>query len=305
MKSSIRLGYVVPTKDRPNDLRNLLRSLRAQTKRPDQIIIVDGSEPVIRPIIDEFSDLSIDYVRVFPPSLAAQRNAGMAALAEGIDVAGYLDDDLVLEPEATERMASFWERADSDVGGAAFSILNQPKAKSDLLTRTFLLNSPVPGRMLCSGFQSQIPALFENTETDWLYGGATMWRRDVIKKFRYDEWYIGHGYLEDVDFSYRVSRSYRLFVVGDAQVNHYTRPIRVEAQFKIGQQQIANRLYMARKIGGFSRLAFTWAMIGQVVSNLIAGILKADRGRLRCFAGNLSALPVLLTGSKQISVYYK
>ena len=25
--------------------------------------------------------------------------------------------------------------------------------------------------------------------------------------FDYDEWYIGHGYLEDLDFSYRVSRS--------------------------------------------------------------------------------------------------
>ena len=39
---TVKLAYVVPTKDRPDDLRKLLESLAAQTRAPDQIVIVDG-----------------------------------------------------------------------------------------------------------------------------------------------------------------------------------------------------------------------------------------------------------------------
>jgi len=114
---SVKIAYVVPTKDRPDDLHVLFKSLQKQTKQPDQIIIVDGSDPDIKYVCDDYLDLDITYVREFPPSLARQRNAGMAALNDEITVAGYLDDDLELEPDATEKMISFWENAEDDVGG--------------------------------------------------------------------------------------------------------------------------------------------------------------------------------------------
>jgi len=38
-----RLAFVVATKDRPEELRRLWRSLLAQTRRPDEVVVVDAS----------------------------------------------------------------------------------------------------------------------------------------------------------------------------------------------------------------------------------------------------------------------
>lgn len=300
------MAYVIPTKDRPDDMRTLLHSLSAQTRQAEQIIVVDGSDPDIKFVVDEFPDLAIDYVRVFPPSLAKQRNAGMNALLPKITVAGYLDDDLVLEPDATERMHSFWNIASDQVGGAGFSILNQPVAFSNKLARWFYLDDPQPGKMLPSGFQAQIPPLYKTTPTDWLYGGATMWRRSVIDAFDYDEWYIGHGYLEDVDFSYRVRKQFDLCIVGDAQVNHYSRPIRLESNYPIGKQQIVNRLYFIRKIGGFSKPKTALAFAGLMMFNLASSLRHIDSAGCRRFLGNLAGLFAALRGhTDQVGGHYK
>ena len=41
----MKLAVVVPTKNRPNELRNFLSSLWQQVFLPDQLIIVDQSVP--------------------------------------------------------------------------------------------------------------------------------------------------------------------------------------------------------------------------------------------------------------------
>lgn len=298
MISEIGLAYVVPTKDRPNDLRRLLGSLQAQTIKPRQIIIVDGSSPDINLVCNSFPDLPITYIRCFPPSLAKQRNAGMAALAEDITVAGYLDDDIVLEPNATERMSAFWGQAPSDVGGASFSIINQGHVYRDRLLRFFLMHGSPPGRVLNSGFASFIPFIESIIETEWLYGGATLWRRSVIDAYSYDEWYIGHGFLEDLDYSYRVSRQYRLFVVGEAQCWHFSHPIPPSKQYELGRQQVFNRLYFVRKLGGFSPLAIIWALSGLLLMSAFAALRRPTSASGRRFGGNVAGLMAALRGRR-------
>jgi glycosyltransferase involved in cell wall biosynthesis len=288
--SNVRLAYVVPTKDHPDDLHKMLASLARQTRLPDQVVIVDASNPDVAHICDAFPQLPLTYVRHWPPSLAAQRNAGMAALRDDIDVAGYLDDDLVLEPEATERMAAFWRDAPLEVGGASFSIINQPPVRANRVQRFFLMHGDPPGRVLPSGFPCQIPFVQTTIETQWLYGGATMWRRAVIREFAYDEWYIGYGFLEDVDYSYRVGRRYRLFVLGDARTWHFSAPAATNRQLEFGRQQVFNRLYFIRKMGDFSRLASGWAIFGLLCVNLLALLRHPVRPRLDRLSGNLRGL---------------
>lgn len=298
--SGQKIAYVVPTKDRPVDLRKLLESLRKQTVAPSQIVIVDASDPAIESLCAEYTDLPLTYVREFPPSLARQRNAGMAALHDEITVAGYLDDDLELADDATEQMIRFWEEAGADVGGAAFAIVNQPQRHSilGLFANFFLLNSNQQGRVLASGFASSIGTPVEDIKTEWLYGGATLWRREVINSFSYDEWYIGHGYLEDVDYSYRVSRSYNLWVVSKARVWHWPHPVLLAKNEGLGKQQIVNRLYFVRKMGGFSKVLLVWALMGQGILNLLQSAKARDASGLYRFYGNLKGLGLLLSGHK-------
>ena len=275
-----KISFVVPTKDRPEDLAKLLASIAVQTCKPDQIIVVDGSEPAVRYVVDRFSSaLPIDYVRVFPPSLAKQRNAGMAVLHADTTLGGYIDDDIVLEPEAVERMLAFWDSAPADVGGAAFNITNNPRAPWQWIKRVFEVDHPVPGIVMRSGFPSSISYQEKSIETDWLYGGATVWRREVIERFPYDEWYIGTGFGEDVDFSFNVREHYRLILVGDAKLAHYSYPIRADRQFLIGKWQVINRMYLVRK---YKRrgllLSHAWiASLGMLIMYGASAVLRLNR----------------------------
>jgi glycosyltransferase involved in cell wall biosynthesis len=287
--SPVSIAYVVPTKDRPADLRKLLDSLQQQTSQASQIVIVDGSDTPIEKILTEYPTLPLTYVRVYPPSLARQRNAGMAALDPDISVAGYLDDDLELAPDATERMNTFWNKAQNDIGGAAFTIVNQPGRGriGALISSLFLLNSSAQGRVLCSGFATSILPRETTERTDWLYGGATLWRREIIEAYQYDEWYIGHGYLEDLDYSHRVAQQHSLYVVAEARCWHWPKPVKIEQNFALGRQQILNRIYFVRKFDHFSRAGFVWAMFGQSIRNLFEPLQTRDRAGWIRFRGNL------------------
>lgn len=284
--------------DRPDDLRKLLQSLGSENRVVDQLVIVDASDPPVKDVCASFPDLPLDYIRVFPPSLAMQRNAGMAQIRPEITVAGYLDDDIVVEPDATEQMVKFWENASDEVGGASFSIINQPVLIKSFIRRFFLMDTTKPGQVLSSGFSSQIPYVTETIETAQLYGGATVWRRSVIDAYTFDEWFLGHGYYEDVDYSYRVGLKHRLFVVAEARLWHFSRPIAEGKHYDLGRQQIFNRLYFVRKVGGFNMLAVMWGLFGQVLQNLYVFIRRSDQNSLCRLRGNLAALMGALLGRK-------
>ena len=302
------LALVVPTKDRPEDLGRMLASLASQTRLPDHIIVVDASSPPVEHVLSNFPALNIEYVRVFPPSLAVQRNAGMARLRENATLAGYLDDDVVLEPGAVEVMLRFWENAGANVGGAAFNIVNNPAPRWIALKRVFGIDDNPRGRMLASGFPTTICDVRNDLETDWLYGGATVWRRDVINTFPYDEWFVGTGFMEDVDYSFGVRSCYRLFVVANARLAHYSRPVRSDRQLLLGLWQVVNRMYFVRKYRdrGLSKISATWATLGLILLNSGLALIRADKNYLKRAIGNISGLAAVISGrSRQFGGHLK
>ncbi|MCW9034196.1 MAG: glycosyltransferase [Rhodospirillales bacterium] len=301
-----KIAYVIPTMDRPDDMRCLFKSIMGQTRLPDQIVVVDGSNPPIKNICDEFPSLDVTYVREFPPSLARQRNAGMASLRPEITIAGYLDDDLELEPTATAAMHEFWNGAEESIGGASMSILGQGVPYRQNLLRFFMMHGDPPGEILKSGFPCYIPFVEKTIKTKWLYGGATLWRREVINEFSYDEWYAGHGFGEDYDYSYRVGKKYDMYVVGDSRTWHHEHPMSDNKMYVLGRQQIYNRLYFIRKMGDFSPLFISWAIFGQITVNLLALVRHPGQARWDRFRGNLRGLYEALFGdNKSFLGYWK
>jgi hypothetical protein len=233
-------------------------------------------------------------VRVFPPSLARQRNAGMAVVRPGIALAGYLDDDLVLEEDAVASMMRFWAGTSDRTGGASFNITNVPRPAFSRVKRAFGLDDPRPGAVLPSGYQTMICPVAESTRTDWLFGGATVWRRGVIDAFAYDEWFVGTGYLEDLDYSHRVRQQFDLWVVADARLEHLSPPIRREMHRRIGQWEVINRLYFVRKHPHLSRARWAWALVGTMLVHGAKGVLMRDRDSLNRLRGIVSALPIAM-----------
>lgn len=257
----MRLAMITPTKDRPADLRQMLKSFAVQTVKPQQVVIVDASPEPDAALVGEFPELAIKY-RHFTdkPSAAAQRNAGLALLDDDIELVGFFDDDQTLEPDALEKMLAFWQAerdrvvAGKTLGGAAFNQLNYADNRRGLgkrskLAQTLGLYAAAPGRVAPSGWQSIIGKVSHNLDVEWFGAGYCVISRPLLAQFSFDHYFTGYSYLEDLDFSYSLSRQYRLTVVADAYFSHFHSPLGRPDQVRFGRMEVENRRYFVRKHG--------------------------------------------------------
>lgn len=289
------ITLIICTKDRPRDLSTLFQSISAQTRRPDEIIVIDGSDSPIQSIVESVEGQNIRYQLVRPPGLTKQRNVGLSMLSEETQWVGFLDDDLVLENNAIENLNTFIE-LHADVVGVGLAINNQPEVNHVWLKRLFLTDVGMGGKMTLSGMPAPIRSIKQDQEVDWIYGGATFWRRELFKTYRFDEWFSGVAYLEDVDFSYQVSRNHKLMLCSTARCFHYHHPVGKEKFKNMGAWRMVSYWYFVNKYKNFNILLVLWSMLGVIVNNLLVGILRPSSHRiLRCL-GNLEGIRLILTG---------
>lgn len=112
------VSVIVPTFRRPNLLRKALQSVRAQTYRPLQVIVIDDDDdPAAAAIADQVlqgrEDLQTIVLRQSNLGAAAARNRGLAA-AEGAYVQ-FLDDDDELFPEKIAEQVDVLEGRAADI----------------------------------------------------------------------------------------------------------------------------------------------------------------------------------------------
>ena len=287
--------FVVATRDRPDDLRRMLESLAAQLHLPDLVIVVDSSAVPVRTVVDQFHHrLPFQYRRHQPPSASAQRNAGIEAVPTDVDLIAFLDDDATLEPDAVENMLTFWDAAPADLGGAAFNMVNHPIQAFSRLKRLWLVGalgvySSEPGRVTPSGWQTMTGFVSKDTYVDWLPSCAVTWRGDILKTCRFDEFFSGYSYLEDLDFSFTVRHRWRLVVVGDARYAHYPSLNRHASNYAFGKTEVRNRLYFVTKHGLSYRKCWLGLMLRMGIT-MCDAVSSLDRGALSRMLGNCAGM---------------
>jgi GT2 family glycosyltransferase len=292
MTQPLRVAFVVATKDRPGELARMWDSLRRQTRPPDEVVIVDASTKGDMPPRLDPGPIRLKWLRAEAPSASRQRNQGLAAVGPGADLVGFLDDDAVIEPEGLERMMTFWSSADARVGGAAFAMRNHPVPAWTVLKRTPLaenagLYSRRRGTVTAAGFQTMIGVPDGTEFADWLPSGACLWRREVFTRFRFDEWFRGYSYLEDLDFSYSVGKHYRLAVVADAGYFHYPAAEGRGNGYEFGVREVLNRVYFVRKNPELSLFKCYLALALRCLMSVTSGFREQRPGYfLRAF-GNV------------------
>jgi glycosyltransferase involved in cell wall biosynthesis len=89
---NLRTAVIVATKDRPQEVANLLNALARQTVAPDQIVVSACSQQDIPP-----GDIIGDNVEVLlgTPGSSVQRNRGLSRVRGKADVIVFFDDDFV------------------------------------------------------------------------------------------------------------------------------------------------------------------------------------------------------------------
>src|SRR5581483_7648961 len=101
--SQVTISVVIPTHNRALLLQRALRSVVAQSRPPDEILVVDdGSTDDTAEVVRRFE--SVTYLHQENAGASAARNHGVSVACG--DFIAFLDSDDVWFPEYLERMAN-------------------------------------------------------------------------------------------------------------------------------------------------------------------------------------------------------
>lgn len=295
------LAAIVPTRNRPDELRTFLASLREQSLRPDLLIVVDSSDPQIAPRVR--SEVERGWPGAYclehwPPSAAAQRNRGLEAVTGDCDLVVLLDDDVTLPPEALENACCDIARASPDFIGFGLNPTDEDatrgygRLRTSRLARWLGLYSDRIGAVMPSGWHTRLVQVEAPAEIEWLSSCAAIWKAAAIRDIRFDEFFEQYSYLEDLDFSLQARSKGRFLALSSACFLHKPAPGGRKSRFWFGRIEIRNRLYIVRK-HGLSEVRFWLGVIVRAVLSLAAG-LKGQRAEFARLVGNVTEAASLL-----------
>jgi GT2 family glycosyltransferase len=191
-----------------------------------------------------------------PVGLCHQRNTGLRALNPRCELVSFLDDDVELATDYCRQLCHFMQENQSVIG--------------------------VGGRLLLDGTtrqeaQTAINQAIRNSADEaknatGLYGCNMSFRRGAMQDERFDERLSLYAWLEDFDFSIRMSRKGRLMMVPSMLLCHLRSLSGRMCHERFGFAQIMNPWYLCKK--GIITRKEMW-----------------NRHLLRVFAANLTYLP--------------
>ena len=220
---------VIPTRNRAEDLERAALSVCAQTRMPDELLVIDQSADdtsrtrVLAAIARAGRGLHVDYVH--DPKIAGLVAAKSVAVgrARG-DIVCFLEDDIVLEPAYLAMIERGFEMQPEMVGSCGV-VTHLPPLPPFYFRLFHLFHRGIfrDPRVGVTGVSSGrgLPLV----RSDYLSGGLSAYRREVFARVPFD---VANGFfaLEDIDFSTRVARAYgpRLYINPNARLEHRMSP---------------------------------------------------------------------------------
>lgn len=280
VRKELSLSVIICTRNRSKDLAKCMNSIMIQTHIPNEIVIVDSSDDKsTRRLIERYvtNDLiPIKYLHT-SPGLTRQRNIGISE--SWGKIVAFLDDDIILDQEYFFQIMKCFETS-HDVFGVGGSDLNV--ARISLLAKCFrklfmlTVTDGKQGVIKRSGLASfQIGSKLSEIDETEILCGCSCYRREVFQKYTFDEYFEGYGFMEDVDFSYRVSRQHRLLYTPLAKFIHNHSPSGRLDLRKLHEMQVFNHYYVFIKNikkSCIDWVFFWWSEFGVLLRSFITAI---------------------------------
>lgn len=299
MRAPLPFSLLVPTLNRPDHLGRLLASIQIQTRTPDEIVVIDQSDDSRSRELFESWQAAPQTKKVYlhrtVKSLILARNAGLDASGK-VDLVAFLDDDLVLRPSFCEHIVTRFEMDTMGLYAGGMGTIAGSRKRFKPLQTLFMMPREGSGKFSRSGAPTFPHWKGSFSDTEFLSGGITFWRKEILMRHRFDERMVGYGYGDDVDVSYRISRKHRNFIEPLATCEHEDHAPGREQGFAYRRGWIQNFYYLAQK-NGISRFWFLWCALGHVLRDLIC----MDGPKLR---GDLVALRNIARGEIDTVVGY-
>lgn len=274
---------VIATYQRPEELLLLLDALVDYVDGPGEVVIVDGTpahhvEEKVRAWTSR-QQLPFDLIYVSSPAgLTRQRNVGIDISSK--DFVFFLDDDCIpLGGYFAEIHRVFKEDTRGEIGAACGLAVNEMDRPVSLRWRLRLALRLVPriepGIYHPSGTsvpRSLIKPFSGVRRTDTLSGCAMAFRRKVLDRHRFSEFFYGYSQGEDLEMSLRVGRENTLVWCGDARVIHNHAPGGRPTSFRKGLMEVRNRHFIwsrhARELRFADRVRFWLDMAFLILMDL-------------------------------------
>lgn len=259
------ISVIVPTIGRPESLTLLLDSLAGQSRRPDEVIVADGSggEDVLR-LAEQSAwglrGLNVRRIAVHPPNAVRQR---VAAISESRgEYLLLLDDDVALEPDCVEQLVGALT-TDASVVGAFADFNNQSWPMPTRAWRFYLRyvlrmkdgswQGHVVGPLLRFGYS---PAPTEVSPIDWLGTCNTLIRRSAYDRAGgFSDFFLHRSTInEDVDLGLKMSRFGTIVFCPSARMSHFHAPGGRVSPVMAAEDDFYNRYLVMRRTQGRSRL---------------------------------------------------
>lgn len=290
-------SIVIPTKNRPKQLKTLFRSLINQKRLPDQIIIIDQSEEdkIEKSTFLEFKNkfkLGLNYIH--NNKIKGLVEAKYSAIPiNNCNYITFLDDDIVLEPNYLYEIEKALDQFPNMIGVSGF-IQNYPKDffLKRLIFRITHFGNFKDNRM--SVIKSIKISSRNPKKVDVLSGGLSTWRKDIFNTISFDTKNKFHAY-EDKEFSMRVKKKFAqsLFIIPQARLNHYHSELNRQNLLDRSKNNVIEVIMLFKKNGNYNFLGLDLFMLlsGLLINSIILSIKYNNLNFIKnFFSGSIQGL---------------
>jgi GT2 family glycosyltransferase len=234
-------------------LAETLASVTACEPAPVEVVVVDAADdlsadPAVKAAARAHPDIALRHLGGVHGA-CRQRNRGMDA-ASG-DLLLFLDDDVLLSPDAVGRLVAAFD--DPTVVAATGRVLEPPRrriALNETSLRRLLPGSSRQGTFTPSGYPNRLWRPDEPGDIEILYGCFMATLASIAREVRFDprlEATNGYALAEDEDFACRLSRRGVIRYVPSAVVEHRITGFSSSHSREFNRSLVRNRDYLFRK----------------------------------------------------------
>ena len=155
----------------------------------------------------------------------------------------------------------------------------------------------MPGRVLRSGITTEISHVKENIRSQWLTGGWSVWRKDILVNNKHKEIKTKWAIAEDVIFSYPIGKVFPLYVCASAIISHNDYPYDTDDKkwhFFHGRTQTIWNYHFVHRHKELSRVLFFYTVFIRVFGKLIYGIITRRHDLVSFSHGAISAVAKII-----------
>jgi len=273
-----KISVVIPTLNRPNDLLKVIYSIMAQSRIPDELIIVDQS------LVTESKDKIIDIINIHNKiTLKYIHDANVKSLTEAKqaslkycngNLVCFLEDDVYLNSHYLREIEAGFNQNINMIGCCGI-VTNHPVSTRIYKFIFHLFHIGIFKDLRINYFHNNIN--FDNSliKSNCIAGGVSAWKFDIFKYVTFDVKNKFHM-LEDIEFSTRVAFFYpdSLFINSNAKLQHFSSPIGRDNLLvqKRRKTRECITFFKKRIHWKYSHISIVWLLIGNYFESILQSL---------------------------------